>query len=80
MKKTFISFFWTALAIAFLAAGCQKDTVTLKARFEHFNNGDKLHLTHLNSHWDSGDQININGTWYTMGDNGNISLVSLNYY
>lgn len=77
MKKTFISFFWTALAIAFLAAGCQKDTVTLKARFEHFNNGDKLHLTHLNSHWDSGDQININGTWYTMGDNGNISNVEV---
>lgn len=77
MKKTFISFFWAALAIAFLAAGCQKDTVTLKARFEHFNNGDKLHLTHLNSHWDSGDQININGTWYTMGDNGNISNVEV---
>ena len=77
MKKTFISFFWTALAIGFLAAGCQKDTVTLKARFEHFNNGDKLHLTHLNSHWDSGDQININGTWYTMGDNGNISNVEV---
>lgn len=76
MKHTFISkILLAATAAMLLFSACQKDTVTLKARFEQFNNGSKLHLSDRTSSWDAGDQIYIDGYWYQINSNGNISDV-----
>ena len=82
MKKKYLSTPLTLLAmLAFLMVGCNKDTVVLKARFENYSNDSKLYLDNNRySHWNNGDQIYVNGYWYTLGDNATVEVYSSTQY
>lgn len=67
-----------AIAAAMLMAGCQKDTVTIKARIIPFGDG-KVIMNGLNPQWQNGDKIRVNNYEQvaTISDSGNTTTVTV---
>lgn len=67
------------IASALLAAGCQKEVATtegLQLTAEGMGgNNSKMYVDGLNSYWMTGDEVNINGTAYSVTADGSSATV-----
>lgn len=76
MKKYNLGFFLMAFVMLLTVVGCQKDTVSIKARIAVCSNNDKTYMGGPNDRtpmWNSSDEVWINGTPYQIQGSGNSS-------
>ncbi len=65
-RYSFLTLMAGMMIMAFMATGCQKDTVTLRAHFEQFHNdnGQKLYVnSSYTPKWYGGEKVYVNGLY-----------------
>ena len=65
-RYSFLTLMAGMMIMAFMATGCQKDTVTLRAHFEQFHNidGQKLYVnSSYTPKWYGGEKVYVNGSY-----------------